>query len=110
AIPTLTLSDGLTTVIVPNVSFYSGPVGADWLVSVVGITKPVFGSATSPEMELSLLSAASSVAGTLTVEFSDDFFGPTSGSITSSTGGTADNGTVAYSTFADPGNALFAET
>jgi hypothetical protein len=125
AIPTLKLSDGVTTVIVGDGSGgdLSAPVGSvtfigvigTWIVNVsTGISDPILGSPTDPHMDLNSVNVnVSGGAGTLTIWFSDDFFGPTSQSMDASIGGTinlAPGSTLNYTTYASGTNALFAET
>ena len=71
----------------------------------VGDTKPLLGSETSPQLDLSV-TANSPGSANLVVKFSDTGFGPTSGAITSSS---FQNGssTATYSVLVDPNNALF---
>jgi hypothetical protein len=71
----------------------------------VGDTKPLLGSETSPQLDLSV-TANSPGSANLVVKFSDTGFGPTSGAITSSS---FQNGssTATYSVLVDPNNVLF---
>lgn len=96
AIPTIRISDGFTTLIVQDNSAadgsaiagfvqYIAPVGtfAGWSVILsAGTTKPVIGSATSPELDLNWsITRQGPTAGQLTVQFSENGFnlaGPSS--------------------------------
>ena len=120
AVPTLYLSDGVTSVTIADgsaldsndavgVVTYNGAVGINWTLNVTtGLSKPQIGSATNPEMTLNSVNANSKGAGFLTIKFSDDFFGPSSGQLVSKTGGTT-AGTVSVQTYADASNALFGQ-
>lgn len=92
---------------------YNGLLDASspWSVNVTtGISKPALGSSLVPFMDLSSVNVSSSSGGSLTVEFSDNGFGPLlPGTFTSEIGGTT-GGTVAYQSFYDLGNVLFAKT
>src|ERR1035441_2385078 len=59
AIPTLTISDGLTSTTVTGasgiVSYVNGSFDGAWsVVAVTGETKPALGSASNPRMDLSI--------------------------------------------------------
>ena len=85
---TMSLSDGGTTVTITDNGLgdsnpvigavtYVGAVGGNWLVNITtGLSKPVVGSATVPKMDLNSVNATSGGAGTLTIKWSDDNFGP----------------------------------
>ena len=92
---------------------YNGLLDASspWSVNVTtGISKPALGSSLIPFMDLSSVNVSSSSGGSLTVEFSDNGFGPLlPGSFTSEIGGSS-GGTVNYQTWYDLGNTLFAKT
>jgi len=129
ALPTLQLSDGSTTVsITDDTAFdqdylsdpgfqhtagivnFTGSVG-NWTLNITtGVSKPAAGSAVSPVMTLNSVNASSSAGGTLTISFSDDFFGPTTASMLANLGVSFTSGTVSYSTYSDSGNALFGMT
>ena len=72
-----------------------------------GTTKPALGSATSPSMDIGTF-LVSGGSGTLTLRFSDNGFGPTSGTahalITGSTTGTQ---TITFNTYGGSSNTLF---
>jgi hypothetical protein len=123
AVPTLRLSDGITTVTVADGAFndmtaavgavtFSGAIGV-WTVNVsTGASDPALGTPTSPSMDINSLDISGG-AGTLTIWFSDDFFGPTSSGVSASIGGTINNkpgSSLTYKTYADGSNTLFAET
>jgi len=81
-----------------------------WFLSISSaITKPLFGSATQPVMDL-LIQANSSAAGTLTFTFSDNNFGPANGILNAKADGHLVDGgattTLQYDVYGDPGNAL----
>jgi len=103
AVPTLTISDGTTTITVmdnmaggsnplPGVVTWIGAIGL-WNINIdSGFTKPAVGGVTNPHMDLAF-SANSIAAGTLTLFFSDSGFNA-SGTGVDTIGGTQDNGTV----------------
>lgn len=71
------------------------------------LSKPVVGSATHPELSV-YASAISSGAGSLTLQFSDDGFGPTFGGYSLSYGGeTAPTSNTVYKAYVDNTNTLF---
>jgi hypothetical protein len=90
---TLTIVDGDandTSGLAGSVS-YSGGFGS-WIVTVsTGVTKPLTGTATSPEMDLAY-SATGTGSGTLTIKFSENGFGPSSGAANITFGGTQPSG------------------
>jgi serine-aspartate repeat-containing protein C/D/E len=123
AAPSLRLSDGTTTIVVtdgdvndgdstPGSVGFIGNLGV-WSFTVTsGITKPVLGTATVPGMDVTATIAESSGAGTLTIDFADDFFGPTSANFTAPISGINDHSTdtVSYDVLVSSGNALFTGT
>jgi hypothetical protein len=123
ALPTLYLSDGTvggTVTIVDGgpldsspdagVVTYNGSVGANWTLNVTtGMSKPLLGSARQPWMDLNSVNATSKGAGTMTIKFSDNGFGPVNGKLVSKIGGTT-QGKVSMNTYADAGNNIFALT
>lgn len=120
AVPTLYLSDGVTSVTVADggpldsnpaagVVTYNGAVGINWTLNVTtGLSKPDLGSARQPWMDMNSVNATSRGAGNLTLKFSDDFFGPTSGKLVSKLGGTT-VGSVNVKTYADAANTIFGQ-
>jgi hypothetical protein len=118
SIPVLTLSDGVHTVIIQDGGIgdsdlksgaitYIGAVGSNWTMNVTtGTTKPVLGTAENGKMDLTSIDATSTGAGTLTIRFFDDFFGPyTPASVKATVGGTlAKGGSVTYNTYFDASN------
>jgi hypothetical protein len=89
----------------PGVVEFSGTVGA-WILNVdTGTSKPFAGTTTRPNMDLSFV--ASGGVGTLSIQFSDDFFGPTTGNVLTSIGGTTP-GSVTYKTLGSALNVEFA--
>lgn len=102
AIPTLVITDGITTqtiidetpgdgaFLTPGAVLFSGSIG-NWAITVNnGTTKPLIGNASFPDLDLSFL-AVSSGAGTLSITFSDNGFTANSG-FTSKIGGTVGSG------------------
>lgn len=106
----LELSDSSTTVAVSSTTgkiSYSGSIGIFGINLSTGYSKPVLGSTTEPELQLSSLDVSSSFrGGTLTIKLTDDGFttsgmtnwitsisGATSGSVDFSAYVTEDNGT-----------------
>ena len=84
---------------------WAGTINGWTFTVAVGDTKPLVGSATSPILDLSV-AADTPGNGSLTVKFTDTGFGPTSGSIDSST---FQNGTgiATMNVLVDPNNAQF---
>jgi len=85
-----------------------------WYLSISSaITKPLFGSATQPVMDL-LVQANSSAAGSLTFTFSDNGFGPATGTLTAKADGHLVDGgapaNLAYDVYGDPANVVGATT
>jgi hypothetical protein len=121
AVPTLYLSDGAFNITVADggpmdsspqvgVVTYNGPVGVNWTLNVTtGISKPILGSPAQPWMDLNSVNATSKGAGVMTIKFSDNNFGPSSGKLTSKIGGTS-QGKVTLNTYKDAGNGIFALT
>lgn len=111
----LTITDGSANDSNPLVGVitYNNQLDASspWSINVTtGISKPNLGSDLIPFMDLSSVNVSSSSGGTLTVEFSDNNFGPLlPGSFISEIGGTS-GGTVQFQTWYDLGNTLFAKT
>ena len=99
ATPTLTLSDGTTTIVVtdngagdldPTLGsvVFNGAVGSNFNVNTsAGLTKPVDGSASAPAIDLNSLNHALG-AGTLTITFSETGFTAFPGILTGDIGGT----------------------
>lgn len=129
AVPTLRLSDGATTVSITDdtasdqdylsdpgfqhtagIVNFTGSVGSWTLNITTGVSKPAAGSAISPVMTLNSVNASSSAGGTLTISFSDDFFGPTTANMLANLGVSFTSGTVSYTTYSDSANALFGMT
>jgi hypothetical protein len=91
----------------PGIIAYSGPVGANWNISIAaGVSKPLVGSAASPVLDLSS-QAVSAGAGTLTIDFSDTDF-TSGGAAVMAVGGTT-AGSVTYQAWSDPGITNFGE-
>jgi hypothetical protein len=120
AIPTLIISDGVTStsltsasgiVVYSNTSFD----GAWSVVISTGETKPALGSATTPIFDLNIQATSLTSAAThnLTITFSDNGFGPTSGNFQAILSGHLVAGTgqnVTYNTYYDAGNVTGATT
>jgi len=118
--PTLTIFDGvnpLVTIVDGSAADYNSFTGAVLAVTNVGVwnlvitsgaTKPVFGSATNPLMDLAI-QASSSAAGNLWVGFSDNNFGPASGTLNATISGVVYAGageTVDYQVYGSAANAV----
>lgn len=121
ATPTLSLSDGVNTVVVADGGLgdlngaagavtFSGAIG-NFLINVsTGVTYPALGSATSPEMDLNSVNVSSFGGGALTIKFSEVGFSSPLG-FTAAIGGTIGaGGSLTYNTFSSSTNLLFAET
>jgi hypothetical protein len=117
AIPTISLSDGITTVIVadgsaldssplPGMATWSGNLGV-WFLNVTTGTSG--GTTANPTMDIKSVNASSIAGGTMVVYFSDIGFGPSLGVVGVATGGTS-AGTFQFATYSDVGNGLFTMT
>lgn len=122
AIPTLTLNDGVNPInvivdgSVADVNPLAGAVS--WIGSIgvwnlnvsTGLTKPLLGSPSSPQMDLNTIETSTG-AGVMTIMFSDtNFTGAVPDvSALARTGGTT-TGTVDVFSFVDHGNILLAES
>ncbi|PYK92353.1 MAG: hypothetical protein DME40_04910 [Verrucomicrobia bacterium] len=103
AIPTLTLSDGTTTIVVTDGSAldsstlagavtFNGALGTNFILNVsTGLTKPLTGSASAPSIDLNSVDFATG-AGTLTITFSETGFTAFPGILTGDVGGTVGAG------------------
>jgi hypothetical protein len=130
AVPTLRLSDGITTIDIvdqgpgdafddpvlgPGIVTFAGSIGV-WSVSITtGLTKPALGDQFSARMDLSSVSLIPQPgpAGELTIWFSEtDFESMSTDPVGFETliGGTTDGQLFTYETFLDEDNGLFAET
>ena len=119
--PVLTVSDGVTSsgpiVITGGAGSYTtSSFDSSWgLVSVAALSKPVLGSPSNPNMELNIEATSLGSGNPLTIVFSDNNFGPTSGSnnvtsqITGQPFGGA-GGVVNFDTYYDSNNILSALT
>ncbi len=119
AVPTLQLSDGVTTKTVSDEGLgdglsgtagavmFSGSVG-NFIVNVTtGLSKPLLGSATYPSLDLSSVNVSSIGGGTLTIMLTDtDFLSSTPFLIRSEIGGVA-SGNISYKSYFDASNAAF---
>mgnify|MGYP001259478315 CR=1 FL=1 len=122
ATPTLSISDGSTTVTVVDngvgdfnavtggVTFI-GTIGNFLLNVSTGVTYPALGSPANPEMDLNSVDVTSaSGGGTLTLKFSVVGFSSPLG-FTAEIGGTIGaGGSLSYNTFLSSTNTLFAQT
>ena len=116
AVPTMKISDGITTLTIADGSgsdsngaaglvTWIGTIGV-WTINVnTGVTKPAYGDAENPYMDLNFVNGSSSSAGTLTIWFSETDF-TKNGTAFAVIGGTA-AGMVSYETYYDSANALF---
>ena len=123
AAATITLFDGvnpLITVVDNGPGDMFGATGAILLHTNVGvwnlsissaITKPLFGSTTDPVMDLGV-TATSTAAGSLRFVFSDNGFGPASGTLVAIVDGNVNGAgtTVTYDVWGDPANVVGATT
>ena len=103
AVPTLTLSDGTTTIVVTDGSAldsstlagavtFNGALGTNFILNVsTGLTKPLTGSASAPSIDLNSVDFATG-AGTLTISFSETGFTAFPGILTGDVGGTVGAG------------------
>jgi hypothetical protein len=117
--PTLFITDGLTTagpitggggsVLYVNPSF-----GDNWSVVITsGESKPLLGSATSPNMDITIQATSTGPGNNLTIAFSDNGFGPALGSFTALLDSHVVSGSgdaMSFNTYYDAGNALLALT
>src|ERR1017187_6467499 len=99
----------------------NGGVGQMFVVTNVGvwnltitsaITKPALGSPTNPLMDITI-QAVSTASGSLRYIFSDNGFGPATGTLNATVSGHVISGaaaTVGYSVYGDPANVVGAET
>lgn len=88
---------------------FNGPLG-DWKVNVTtGMSKPAFGSAAEPMLDLMSLNMQSNgVAGNITLELTDTDFGAQPAHVGTAIGGTT-LGNVTYRTFYDAANQAFGQ-
>ena len=122
ALPTLSLSDGTTTVTLGDegvldksdgelgVVTFIGKLGV-WNVNVTtGITFPVLGAADRPHMDLNSVNVSGGGGGTLTIMFSEVGYSNPFSVFHTEIGGTVDDtagSSVQYRTYLDAGNTLF---
>jgi hypothetical protein len=119
----LSLFDGvnpLITIVDNGPGDMFGATGAILVATNVGvwnltissaITKPLFGSSTDPVMDLGI-TASSTAAGSLRFVFSDNDFGPASGTLEAVVDGQVNGApaTVTYDVYGDPANVVGATT
>lgn len=105
AVPTLTISDGTTTIVVtdnmagdiaaaPGIVTWNGTIGNFIINLDSGITKPNLGGVNNPEMDLQFGATSGGSGGTITLTFTDIGFNYVGGIIDSwggTTLGTANN-------------------
>ena len=110
----VTLNDGLGNSVTvqdldnDGIVFYSGSVGS-WTVNfTTGITYPVIGSETEPELDLNSINVYSGNGGNLNIQLSANGY-THSGEGVLNIGGTT-GGTVEANAYYDSGNNLFAHT
>lgn len=86
---------------------YNGSVG-NFIVNVTtGITTPVVGSWTLPELDLNSVNVSSSTGGTLDIWFSEIGYGPFAGTgLITSVGGTTE-GRISFNSYVDNSNTIF---
>ena len=91
-----------------GVVFFSDSFDVFGIVVAVGMSKPVLGTPSQPEMNVTVLSMTQATGGTLTVSFTDTGFNSGAGAttLTSATGGTTQGQTTVQS-YVDPGNVEF---
>jgi hypothetical protein len=124
AAATLTLYDGVSPLVSitddgpgdlisgAGIIYVQTNIGVWYLSISSAVTKPVFGSATDPVMDL-IIQANSSAAGTLRFTFSDNGFGPAAGTLHAIMDGHVISGAgvgVTYNVFGDPANVVGATT
>jgi hypothetical protein len=109
AIPQLRVFDGTTTVVITDNAagdssatagriVWDGSIGNWSLNTHVGTAFPILGTLANPLLDLSFNAVTTIAGGTLTLSFSENGFGPTTGTALASIGGTT-QGTVVYQTF-----------
>ncbi|MEK0450695.1 MAG: hypothetical protein RL088_2963 [Verrucomicrobiota bacterium] len=121
AVPTIRVSDGVNAPLLvvdesggdlssgmPGAVALAGIIYNGWTLDLVlGMSKPLTGSATAADFSL-YASAISSGAGSLKIQFSDDNFSPILGGYSLSYGGeTAATSSSAYKAYVDNTNILF---
>ena len=116
----LELISGATTVIIQDggagdILASTGAVGwagsiNGWSVVITsGLTKPVQGGVTQPDMDLSVQSSGPG-SGLLTIEFTDTGFGPVSGGVNHQFSGNIGTSTATSAGYYDTANGQFATT
>ncbi|HWD92909.1 MAG TPA: hypothetical protein VG938_11240 [Verrucomicrobiae bacterium] len=118
--PVIIITDGVTStgpITLPGGagSYINGSFDNTWdFVITSGESKPALGSADSPNMELSITADSLGSGSDLTIIFSDNNFGPTTGNLTANfIGHPFNNGTgdaISFDTYYDVNNALAALT
>src|SRR5664280_262136 len=124
AAATLSIYDGanpLISLVDNSPGDFNGSVGQMLVITNVGVwnltitsavTKPALGSATNPVMDIAI-QAISSASGILTYTFSDNGFGPATGTLNATVSGHVISGaaaTVGYDVWGDSANVLGATT
>lgn len=112
---TVTITDELagdTLLGSPGLVGYSGSIGANWTVVVsTGITKPAVGTATDPFKHLNSVQLTSTGSGpaSIVIEFTEDFYGPTSDPMTHEVSVSIPTGSALFDTWADTTNTPFGQ-
>src|ERR1035438_6873086 len=119
AVPTIIVTDGVVssgpiTGAGGSVVYVNPTFGDNWSVVITsGETKPIVGSATSPNLDLTIQATSTGPGNSLTIFFSDNGFGPDSGDFAALLDGhgiTGLGGSVRLDTYYDAGNAVLALT
>src|ERR1035437_4305135 len=116
AVPTIVVTDGvvssgqITTPGGGSVVYVNPSFGDNWSVVITsGETKPIIGSPTSPNMDLTIQATSTGPGNSLTIFFSDNGFGPDSGDFAALLDGhtvVGVGGSVSLDTYYDAGNAV----
>jgi len=117
AVPTLTISDGVTSTTLTDPSgviTFGTTLDSFWNVLIItGETKPAIGTATSPQLDLNIQASSTAGSPNLTITLSDRNFGPTTGTFSAQLTGSVIAGpgqNVTFNTFYDAANVTSATT
>src|ERR1039457_1471948 len=120
AVPTIIVTDGvvssgpITTPGGGSVIYVNGSFDNSWSVVITGgTTKPLFGNATDPVMDITIQASSSGSVNDLTITFSETDFGPTAAAFSSELDGhmvTGSGSPVTYNAYYDAGNTVGALT